>query len=381
MGKSFNFIPFLSLSPFPLPLFSKNSSFNKMLLTILFAESTGQQPRQNTGVTISGEIVDGAINGADIIYKSFENDWAELASGRSSIYTAVVAVSMLVAVVLVSFASLGWYRKFAESGFSCDFVSEMVFPLLVILMLTNNGYLLANTIIAFKDVSANLNRSILSITRNGVKLKDAIRNVNADQSFVLATQTALAKCEKLKDSEIDGKGNTTSPRQTCIKKITEKAQLEAQLARKKKGLGSGSGSWNPLDIGGELVNNAVQGFVYVILSGLSAGFQYIVQLSFLLIAYVAPIFLAMSLLPFESKPLYAWLSGWLGLTLVLISYSIIVGIVASAIVDKPSSNPLLMQLIQAIFSPLLAVAIGTGGGMSVFTAFTSGIKFSVGLKK
>lgn len=352
-----------------------------MLLIILFAESTGQQPGQNTGVTISGEIVDGAINAADIIYKSFENDWAELASGTSSIYIAVVAVSMLVAVVLVSFASLGWYRKFAEEGFSYDFVSEMVFPLLVILMLTNNGFLLANTTIALKDVSATLNRSILSITRNGVKLKDAIRNVNADQSFVLATQTALAKCEKLKDSEIDSNGNTTSPRQTCIKKIIEKAQLEAQSARKKRGMSSGSGSWNPLDIGGELVNSAIQGFVYVILSGLSAGFQYIVQLSFLLVAYVAPIFLALSLLPFESKPLYAWLSGWLGLTLILISYSIIVGIVASAIVDKPSSNPLLMQLIQAIFSPLLAVAIGTGGGMSVFTAFTSGIKFSVGLRK
>ncbi|QFS49741.1 hypothetical protein [Nostoc sphaeroides] len=82
-----------------------------MLLTILLAQSTGQQPGQNTGTTNSGEIVDGAIDGADLIVKSFANDWAELASGTSSIYTAVVAVSMLVAVVLVSFASLGWYRK------------------------------------------------------------------------------------------------------------------------------------------------------------------------------------------------------------------------------------------------------------------------------
>lgn len=76
-----------------------------------------------------------------------------------------------------------------------------------------------------------------------------------------------------------------------------------------------------------------------------------------------------------------WLSGWLGLTLVLISYSITVGIIASAIVSKPSSNPLLLQLLQAIFSPLLAVAIGTGGGMAVFSAFTSGVKFSVGIRR
>jgi hypothetical protein len=65
-----------------------------MLLTILLAQSTGQQPGQNTGTTNSGEIVDGAIDGADLIVKSFANDWAELASGTSSIYTAVVAVSM-----------------------------------------------------------------------------------------------------------------------------------------------------------------------------------------------------------------------------------------------------------------------------------------------
>jgi hypothetical protein len=105
--------------------------------------------------------------------------------------------------------------------------------------------------------------------------------------------------------------------------------------------------------------------------------MYILQLSFLLVVYVAPIFLVLSLLPFGAKPIYGWLSGWLGLTLVLISYSIIVGIVAGSIVNQPSSNHLQMQLLQAIFSPILAVAIGTGGAMSVFKALTSGLNFSL----
>jgi hypothetical protein len=352
-----------------------------MVNLLVFAQSSGQQPGQNTGVTISGEIVDGAINGAELIINSFKTDWDQLASGTSPVYSAVVAVSMLIAVVLVSFWSLGWYRKFAEEGFSSSFATEMVFPLLVILMLSGNGFLLANTTIALKNVSVKLNRSILEITRNGVKLQDAIRVVNNDQSFVLATQTKLLNCEKEPEKEVDINGNEIEPRKICIENTINQANTEAQEIRKKNGLNAGGAKFNVFDVGGELINNLVQGFIYVILSGLSAGFQYIIQLSFLLVAYVAPIFLALSLLPFESKPIYAWLSGWLGLTLVLVSYSIIVGVAASAIVNQPSTNPLLMQLIQAVFSPLLAVAIGTGGGMSVFTAFTSGIKFSVGLRR
>jgi hypothetical protein len=349
------------------------------LLTILFAQTTGQQAGENTGTTNSGEIVEGATQGADLIYKSFENDWLELASGTSPIYTAVVAVSTLAAVVMISFASFGWYRKFAEEGFGFDFISEMVLPLLVIVMLSNNGFILANTTVALKNVSTGLNRNILNITRNGVNLRDAIRNVNADQSFVLAAQIALASCEKL--SEEKKEGEELSQKQACIKKAIENTRKDAQEARKKTGAGFGTGSWNPLDLTGELINSAIQGFTYVVLSGVSAAFQFIVQLSFLMIAFAAPIFLVLSLLPFQSKPIYAWLAGWLGLTLVLISYSITVGIIASAIVSKPSSNPLLMQLLQAIFSPLLAVAIGTGGGMSVFSAFTSGVKFSVGIRR
>lgn len=349
-----------------------------MFLSLILAQSGGQQPGENTGVTISSEIIEGAMNGSDLIVESFKTDWDQLASGQSPIYLAIVSISMLIAVCLVSFWSLGWYSRFSEEGFSSGVVNEMVFPILVILMLSNNGTMLAGSTLALRHVTVNLNRSILSITRNGISLKDAIRITNIDQGFVVATQTALAKCEKLPSSQTDENQNKTNPRKKCVDETINSAKIESQKIRKSKGLGSGTGSWNPLDLGGELINNVVQGLSFIIFSGLSAGFQYIVQLSFLLTAYIAPIFLVLSLLPVDAKPIYAWLSGWLGLTLMLISYSIIVGIAASAIVNQPSTNPLLMQLIQAILSPILALAIGAGSGMSVFTAFTSSVRFSVG---
>lgn len=338
-------------------------------------------PGENQGVTISSETLDAVINGSEMFVNSFENDWIDLVSGTNPIYTAVVASSMLVAVVLVAFWSLHWYQIFSEEGFSTHVLSEMAMPLLVILLLSNNGALLAKGTVALRNTTLTLNRNVLKITRNGVTLKDAIRTVNFDQHFTFATQAALAECEKLDDKDVDTDGTEYSPKKDCRDRTINAAKDEAQKIRKKRGLNSGGTKKNWLEFGGEMINNAIQGVVFVIFSGLSAGFQYIVQLSFLLVAYVAPIFLVLSLLPVSTKAIYAWLSGWLGLTLVLVSYSIIVGISASSIVNSPSTDPILSQLIIAVLSPILAVAIGTGTGMAIFTAFSSGIKFAAGIRR
>ncbi|MFN6562423.1 MAG: hypothetical protein RMY28_021890 [Nostoc sp. ChiSLP01] len=348
------------------------------MLRYLFAQSSGQQPGENTGMTIAPEIIESASRGSEMMINSFKEDWSNFANGQAPVYTAVIAISTMIAVVLVSWWSLGWYAKFSDEGFSPEVLNETIFPLLVILMLTNNGAMLASSCLALRNITVTINRNVLSITKNGVTLKDAIRATNLDQAFILATQTALANCDALTGVQKDLEGNITNKREECKKQTIEKARQDAFKVRSEKKLGSGSGSWNLLDIGGETINNVVQGVVFIILNGLEAAFQYILQLSFLLTAYISPIFLVLSLLPVSSKAIYAWLSGWLALTLVLVSYSIIVGMAASAIVNTPSTNPLLHQLIQAIFSPLLALAIGTGGGLSVFSAIIGGTKFVMG---
>lgn len=346
----------------------------------LLAQET---PGENQGLTISPETMNAVIQGSEMFVNSFQNDWEQLANGTNPVYTAVVSSSMLIAVVLVSFWSLHWYQMFNEEGFSTSVMSEMAMPLLVVLLLLNNGALLANGTMALRNTTVTLNRRVLEITRNGVTLKDAIRTVNFDQHFSFAVQTALQNCEKLDEVDVDTDGTEYSPREDCIDRTIATAREEALKIRQERGLNASNGStrFNFRNALKETINNAVQGVLFVIFSGLAAGFQYIVQLSFLLIAYVAPIFLVLSLLPVSTKAIYAWLSGWLGLTLILVSYSIIVGISASSIVNSPSTDPILSQLIIAVLSPILATAIGTGTGMAVFTAFSSGIKFAAGIRR
>jgi hypothetical protein len=352
----------------------------KMLFSFVFfvlAQASGQQTGQDVGTSDADMIVEGAINGSRMVVSTFNQDWQDFANGNSAVYKAVVSISLLSAVILISFWSVGWYSEMANYGFSTNVVNEMIYPLIVALMLgINNGALLADTSLMFRSISNSLNDKVLDITRNGVTLREAIRTTNMDQAFSLAVKTQLAECEKKPVSAVDNQKNETHPREECIRQKTASAKKAADTYRQKNGLSSSQNTWNPLDIAGETVNSIVQGLSYVIFSGLEAAFQYAIQVSFLLNAYIGPIFLVLSLLPVGAKPIYAWISGWLALGLVLISYSIIVGIAASSIVNAPSNNPLFLQLVEAIFSPLLAVAIGTGGGMALFSSFTSATKLA-----
>lgn len=327
---------------------------------------------QVTGDTNAEDIVDGAINGSRMVVSAFNQDWLDLANGQSAVYEAVVNVSALFGVLLVSFWSVSWYSRLTQEGLNNEIITEMIYPLIVCLMLTlNNGQLLANTSLMFRNIAVSLNDRVLSITRNGVTLRDAIRTTNMDQAFALSVQAQLQECEKRPETGVNDQGEAINPREICKEEKINQAKENAQKYKEKYGLSSYSNSWNPKDIAGQFVNSAVQTLVWIIFSGLQAGFQYVVQVSFLMNAYIAPIFLVLSLLPLGAKPIHAWMAGWVALTLVLISYSIVCGIAASSIVNASNSNPLFLQLVQAILSPILAVAMGAGAGMATFSGFSS----------
>ena len=348
-----------------------------MLLEDILAQATAtnQQPGQDVGASDASTIVDGALNGSRLVVSSFNQDWQDFANGNSAVYTAIVAVCLLAAVVMVAFWSIGWYAEIVNYGFTTNVVNEMIYPLIVALMLgVSHGALLADTSLMFRGVSNYMNDKVLDITRNGVTLREAIRDTNMNQAFQISVRAKIEQCQQETESITDTNGNVTYPRRDCITRETQDAKKQADNYREKNQLSSTPNSWNPLDVAGEAFNSAVQGLAFIIFSGLEAGFQFVLQVSFLLNAYIGPIFLVLSLLPLGAKPVYAWLSGWLALALTLVSYSIIVGIAASSIVNAPATNPLFLQLIEALLSPILAVAIGVGGGMALFSSFTSAAK-------
>lgn len=321
---------------------------------------------QNTGVTDAGEILDISSKAGDFVARSFDQEWVDMVNNNNPVYIAIVSMSALVATVAIAWWSLDWYRIYCDEGFSTNLLTQAAAPMLVTLMLLNNGVLLANSSLLLKSTGETLNSHLLSVSRNGISFREAIRGANVNQALAQALSQKLKECQSLPTSEIDEQGNTSNPQQKCIEEESQKAKDQVDKYRQQNNIPSNAVSLlNPAALTGQIINSAVQGILFVVLGSLSGLTQIVMQQAYLLTAYVGPIFLTLSLF-FGSEYIRVWISGWVACILWQICYSAVVGSTASAIATAPQSDPLMLPLLQGLLAPILAGLLAAGAGYGVF---------------
>jgi len=343
---------------------------------ILFTKFSLAQTSANQGATVSPGIVASAHESSKSIVKLFDNNWAELANGNSYIFKATCQVALLFATSTVIFWGIGWYNEIVNRGYTTRTIDELVYPIVVSLMLVlNNGSLLADTCLLFRGVSNFMNDKILLVTLNGVNMREAIRETNMSLQFQQVLGEKVKQCQTLSATT---NNKDTSPQSDCITRAINDVKQAATTYQQKTGINHIKLEIDIPKIVGNAVNSAASGILLVLFTTLEAGFQFFIQIAFLLNAYIAPIFVALSLLPLGVKPINAWFSGWLALGLTQVSYTIVVGIAATSIINAESTNFLLLPLMEGVLSPILALAMGAGGGMAIFTGFTTVVSGLIG---
>jgi hypothetical protein len=91
-------------------------------------------------------------------------------------------------------------------------------------------------------------------------------------------------------------------------------------------------------------------------------------------ATLAPVALGLSLLTIGGTPILAWGSSFLGLFAAELGYNLIVGLVAVVIVKAgaQSFSDFAFLTLLSIFAPILALALGAGGGIAVYQGLQKG---------
>lgn len=323
-----------------------------------------------TGQTSASGIVDGAKDGSRLMRGSLRNRWRTLLSGNSPIYSALVPICGFVSTVIVAFWGIGmWTEMAGTSGYlSTKMIGEVAFVGVAIIVFAGGGLLLPNIASLFEGGFNYVNEAILTGTQEQISYYEAIRQVKLDDSSRVVIANKMEECARLPIEKTDEQGNTINPRQNCEQQVMKEArQLSTDLFPQK------SGGGNPVtDSLVGFLRAGMQTFIWIILSGMAAGFQWLLQMSFFLNAHIGIVFLTTSLLWSSGKPIYAWLSGFMAFGVTMIMYTIIVGITASAIVDSQHNEPLFLPLIEAVFSPLLAGAMGLTAGAATYTALLQG---------
>jgi hypothetical protein len=100
-----------------------------------------------------------------------------------------------------------------------------------------------------------------------------------------------------------------------------------------------------------------------------------VEAALLIAAVLAPIALALSILPVAGRPIWAWLSGFVGLIGLQVGYNLLVGIVAAVLANTDGgavevSQNLGFLLFISVFAPGLVTALASWSATSLFSAIS-----------
>lgn len=354
------------------------------LLPILAVEGSAAMLEQ--GLTMSEDI--GAIY--DLQWQQIFNP--SVSATEFSIYGTIVDLAQIFAVgALVLFMMRFVYAAVHEGDYA-EPVRMLIWPLVVVLLLSNGGQLLAGGTRAFRAVLNNSAEQVLQVTMMDVRLEEAVRGALAKGVIGVEISAQIQQCQALIGEEqvecltaayeqvsatVDSfKSNWIAGAAGAVGSLTVPffdqllSGIEGALEAYNSS-GGGVGQLLPGFFGG-FVGSTARAIIHALLMGFQWAFVNLIQISMLLTALMGPIALAASLLPFGGKPIFAWLTGFLALGFVQIMYNVIVGFASVIIMNANTFDTNGFLVLIALLAPALALGLASGGGLALFNIMLSG---------
>ena len=302
---------------------------------------------------------DGATASAAIA-ESMNGLWDDVLSG--GLYAAIAQLGVFFGVGTLLLFIVQWAKDMVD-GDNPKAFSELIWPLVVVVLLSNQAQPLAVATRSLREIINQTNQTLLTSTSASIQLQDAYHRAMADIGSQDAARSLLTQCESIADPQ---------QRRECMENAIAQAK---QIAHSSPDSGKG---WLP-DFGlSEFFNtNVFQLAVRGWLIAFSIAFQWMIEISLLLTALMGPLAVGGSLLPVGQKAIFAWLTGFFSVGMVKLSFNIISGLVATLVVNAKDDDPMIFAFATGLLAPILAMAIAAGGGMAVFNSLSSIARFGL----
>lgn len=297
-----------------------------------------------------------------VINLGFDPIWNDFIDGKNAPYEAILQVcTYSLALMLLAPWAVSWVGGLVADShqpFNPRNIKSLATVLVIVFVLKSG--LLADGVYFLRIVTNSTYAAVMKATGDGLSLQEEIAGMNLRQEAEQQFYSKAADCQKLPVEN--------NQRQECINEAKEstKKQLEKDGG---KGI-----DWDLLFKGvqaaGTVASFPFQGIFIVISQTIEIGFLCLIEVAFLISAYISPIFVVFSILPGESKLFEAWFSSWFSLSLLKISYALSIGLIAQVFASTPLPTPILMPIFNGLLAPLLAVIIAAGGGMAFFSVST-----------
>jgi hypothetical protein len=340
----------------------------------------------------AASILQTGINTSQSIAQTWDKQW--LTIFQSELYSSINLIGVLFSVGALLIFMIKFGREMIVDGVFEQPLLSLVMPVLVIVLLANNGYVLAHGTLEMRNVIHNLSTKVMSTTLLEVKLESAI-GASVDEGAISSEISALlSQCQ----------GMTGQKQADCLQAANNQAQqiiqaysdqhpgvtlgksllniistIEPVVRGLEGAVSEASDASNPASVAafgglgylGGMVNDFSESLIRIVLLAFQWAFANLLEIALILTGLVGPLAVA-GLLIFEGKPFFAWITGFFSLGMAQLCYNIIVGLAAEVVVNAQVTDTLGFLVITALLAPALALAIASGGGMAVFEVMAGG---------
>ena len=336
------------------------------------------------------EVVKGAIGLSQDTFRAWNKAWTDAINPvDGGLWSGLVSVGLILAMLSILYVALKEGKDVLEKQSWSELVNMIVWPIVVLFFLGNNGSLLAQTTLGIRNIGYAQTQKVLNLQLGETQFRTAISKTGISNSTKEAIQNLYTECGGLVGEELTKCWQSKQPAAEAILAKAEGILGGAELSSVRSFLsgvtglaGSALNSATPVGAikavvnPGEYLRSTFVPIIRAILFGLQWMVANVLEASLLLTALFAPIAMGLSLLPFQGRPIIAWLTGFISLFGVQLGYNIVVGLVATTIVNAKAevATDIGFAMLLAIGAPGLAIAISTAGGMAVYRGLSSSVK-------
>ncbi len=327
---------------------------------------------------------------SELLADSFDKVWQTTFDSR--LFVWICFLGGVCGLIALSIFGYQWLQYQTGQRGYLDW-SNLIIPFLLILLLSKppgQGVLLGKVLLGLRDVSNDISTELLDGLSEELSASDAANLAATKTTMQLIASDALETCAGI--PERDQRNRCFFDAEAQIKKLRDQSvafysggaitRLSSQLIAKIQtavGPDYATSQWFARLFGG--FGSSYQGLsnfaTPILFLSIGYAFYWILEVIAILTALTSPIFLGMSLYSFRHEPFLKNMSTFAGVWLAKLSYSIIIGY-TGILMDQTTSDPILLfPLIAGLFGPLLALAMGTGGGLGMLSLFTGAAAFGL----
>ncbi|BAZ40220.1 hypothetical protein NIES4101_61810 [Calothrix sp. NIES-4101] len=348
---------------FPVTHNVKNDCFSNLIILLPPPASCLLPPAffaqtPNPGQAASTITEDG-VAASQAVAESIDKLWNDVLQG--GLYGAIANLGVFFAVGTLLIFIVQWTKEMIDGESSKGF-TEIIWTIVVIVLLANNGQPLALATQSLRGIINQTNQTLLASTSASIQLQEAYQQVMLKTGQGDAIQSLVNQCNAIADP---------TQQTQCLENAAAQAkEIEANLDsdNRPEWLKSISDFFNT-----NIFQLAVRGWLF----GFAIAFQWVIEVCMLLTALLGPLAVGGSLLPVGSKAIFAWLTGFFSVGMIKLCFNIISGLIATMVLNADNNDPMIFAFAIGILAPVLSVVLAAGGGMAVFNSFSSIATFGV----